>query len=490
MYKSMLKRSWLSITRKTSRTIILIALLFIMANLMLATIAIQRVVAENTAHAKASLSGIVYLQPDMNKAREEAMQNPSTSPGGGFRIQVRRPHIPLSTVLGIADNPYVKDLTYQVNASANASDFEPIDQTANLPPGAGLHIGGPMGRGNISILGINAYDFISDVENGSMSITSGQAFDESSSASAIIPYDLADQNSLKVGDTITLATTAEDSKEITLTIIGIYDTTSEMTNPNLLYMNVATAADFLLADDYKDGSYSVNNIKYFLTSAEYKDAFLAETAAKYPNLEADGLLLNIDTAAYEHMAGPIESVGSFAAVILLLVVIASIVIITLIITINIKDRRYEMGVLMSLGCDKTHLLGQTLTELLLVGTVAFALSILPSTFLARAMGSGLLAQQIAKEEQSARERPTRGMMGSGGPITTQGVARGSSGGPVSFFAQPRSDVAVIDKIDITPSVNDYLPLFISGYIIIIFALIIPTANILRFQPKIILTGKE
>ena len=40
MFKNMIKRSWLSTIRKPSRGIILISILFVMANLMLATIAI------------------------------------------------------------------------------------------------------------------------------------------------------------------------------------------------------------------------------------------------------------------------------------------------------------------------------------------------------------------------------------------------------------------------------------------------------------------
>lgn len=491
MFKSMLKRSWLSITRKASRTIILIVILFVMANLMLATIAIQRAVAESTDYAKSSLGGIVYLQPDMEKIREEAMKNAQQQNGGmGMRIQFKRPNIPLETVMSIADSQYVKDLTYSINSSANANSFEPIDNTADLPEGANLRIGGPFARGDISITGINAYDFISDVENGTMSLTDGTAFDESTENGVIIPYDLAQQNDLKVGDQITLATTAETPTQITLNIVGIYDSTSEMPNQNTLYMNVETAALFLLEEDLENGSYGVNNVKFFLVSAEYKDAFLAEANAKYPNLADNNLILNIDTAAYDQMAGPIESVGSFAAVMLLVVIVASVFIIALIITISVKDRRYEMGVLMSLGATKKNILGQNLTELFIIGTAAFALSILPSAFLARAMGNGLLEQQITSSQQNQAGTPTRGMMGGG--MTVQGGGPSGSGGPINIMGgNPfRSDIETIDEINVTPSANDYLILFLAGYGIIILALIIPTVDILRFQPKIILTGKE
>jgi len=487
----MLKRSWLSIQRKLSRTIILIVIFFVMANLMLATIAIQRAVAESTTYAKASLGGMVYLQPDMEKVREQAMQNAQQQNGGmGIRVSFRPPNIPLETVQDIANSQYVKDLTYSLSSSANAVSFQLVQtEEQQLRAEGSLRVGGPMGRGDTAISGINAFDFIAEVEAGTMSISDGEAFDESTVSGAIISYDLADTNNLKVGDQITLATTADTPTEITLTLVGIYDSTTELRNPNIIYTNVETATQFLLEEDLENGSYGVNNVKFFLTSTEHKDAFLAEANAKYPNLADDNLTLNTDTAAYEQMAGPIEGVGNFSAVMLLIVIVASVATVSLIVTISIKDRRYEMGVLMSLGATKKNILGQNLTELLIVGTAAFALSIMPSAFLARAMGNGLLEQQIASSQQNQTGLPSRGMMG-GGMTTVQGgnfigaPINITGGGPI------RSDVQAIDEIDVNPDAGDYLILFLAGYGIIIFALILPTTNILRFQPKIILTGKE
>jgi len=59
MFKNMLKRSWLSIRRKPSRSAILIVILIVMANMLLATVAIKNSVAKSTQYAKEQIGGTV-----------------------------------------------------------------------------------------------------------------------------------------------------------------------------------------------------------------------------------------------------------------------------------------------------------------------------------------------------------------------------------------------------------------------------------------------
>ena len=100
------------------------------------------------------------------------------------------------------------------------------------------------------------------------------------------------------------------------------------------------------------------------------------------------------------MVEPIEQVGSFANIILWAVVIASILIISLIVVLNVKDRRYEIGVLMSLGASKLNIAGQILTELLIVGTIGFILSIGTSGMIASTLGDNLLKSQLESSQQT------------------------------------------------------------------------------------------
>lgn len=487
MLKNMFKRSWLSIARKPSRAAILGLILFVMANLVLASIAIKGAVNESMSYAKSSLGGTVYLQPDISQIRQQFQPGEGTERTPGQVMQFTRPEIKVSTVKDLADSSYVKDYTYSVNAQAKTSGFTPVEeQTGGSGGGIRRIMGGDSNDatlgGDVTISGVNSYAFINQVEAGTMKLSSGTYFDESTDNKVIISYDLADSNSIKVGDSITLQNVYTE-KSYTVEVIGIYDLTEENgfgSSSNQMYMNVSTAAQFMSESTYNNGDYAVSNVRFMLNNPEDADTFITEANQKVPALADDNLTLSIDTLAYEQMVGPIESVGSFASTILWIVIIASVAIITLIVAINVKDRHYEMGVLLSLGASKANVIGQTLVELLIVGTLAFAVSTITGTLLASSMSQNLLDSQIAAnktQEENNFGRP--GAMPGG---------RGMGGG--FFGARMNSNVETISEININATPADYLILFAIGYGIIIVSLLLPSWNIVKYQPKTILSGKE
>jgi putative ABC transport system permease protein len=143
----------------------------------------------------------------------------------------------------------------------------------------------------------------------------------------------------------------------------------------------------------------------------------------------------------------------------------------LIVVINVKDRRYEMGVLLSLGARRSNILGQIFVELVLVGTLGFALSLGTSGLVAQGLGDSLLAGQLASESVQETE-------------VTAGPERMMRG------AQAQSNASAIKDIDVQAGMLEYLTLFGAGYLILLVAMILPSVNILRYQPKEILSGKE
>lgn len=484
----MIKRSWLSIIRKPGKAVLIGLILFAMANLVLASSAIKGAVAESMSYAKSTLGGTVYLQADIEKLRSQ-IQSQGGSITPGERPQIVRPTINVSTVKSIADSSLVKDFSYSINTQAKASGFTPIETQTSGPGGMRMFGGGEQSEtqleSDITISGVNAYAFISSVENDTMKLTDGTYFDETTNDQTIISYDLATSNNLKVGDTISLQN-VYDSTTHQLTIIGIYELTEEQQfgNPeNTLYMNTETAAKFMSSEQYNSGDYSVQNVRFELNSPEQADAFITEAKNKFPNLESDNLSLSIDTSAYEQMVGPIESVGKFASTIFWIVIIASVAIVTLIVMINVKDRRYEMGVLLSLGASKINVTAQILCELLIVGTIAFLISIGTGTLVARSVSQGLLDNQLAMSQQQSENN-----FGRPGASTRAGGPQMGMGG--GFGQGSRSNVEAIKSIDVNATPADYALLFIVGYSIIILALALPAWNIVKYQPKTILAGKE
>ena len=507
MFGNMLKRSWLSIRRKLGRTIVLTLIFFMMANLVLAAITIKSAVAAQMDYAKSTLGGTVTIQADMDAIRES--QREEIENGGDRREmfgRMVRPQIDVETANKIASySEYVKDYSYEVSAAANAGDLEVVESSNDMPGGGP---GGMPGRGfgsssddatldrDITISGINAYAYISAVKNESMTIKDGTYFDEDSTDSALISYEFAELNSLSVGDKFKIKNIYTEA-DIELTVIGIYDISEAQANANTVYMNTETAAKFLSEDDYNDGNYDVSNASFYMLNSDKAEEFVEKINADFAELAENNLEIAVDTSEYDAMSGPIESVGSFATTILIIVIIAAVIIITLIVTLNVRDRRYEMGVLLSLGAHKRNVVAQIATELVIVGTLGFALASASGTFLAKAMGQSIIDSQTASSQQQSERnfgRPGARMSGRGGaPSMPSGSdemqqQRGDDAKNMKQMMAANRNTKV--ELDINATPMDFLLLFVTGYLVIILALILPAVNIMRYQPKEILAGKE
>ncbi|MCA9338591.1 ABC transporter permease [Candidatus Saccharibacteria bacterium] len=508
-----------------------------MANMLLATVAIKNSVDKSMDYAKEKLGAVVYLQPDTETLRAEAEKARKTasesSDATAAPTTFTVPTISETLASSVAKSQYIKDYTYSVVASGNADGFTAVqtaqnererefqnsfnnaknqiqDQVNNFnserdkfnseqessgsSSGEGRRMSGgarpnfnfnfnanftdpSLSRGDMTVQGINSFNFVSDVENGNMKITSGKAFDESTKNGVVISSQLADGASLKVGSTIKFKTVT-DEKELSFTVVGIYTTSTEDFNYNTVYTNIDGAKQFMTADQLS--KLSLQNVRYYLNSASDKDAFLAAAAQQFPEIKKTNLKLDIDDTAYKTMVGPIESVGSFAVTILWIVIVAAVAIITLIVVINIKDRQYEMGVLMSVGAKRMSILGQIFIELAAVGTIAFVLSLGTGQLLAQKMGEGLLQQQISSETSKTTDTET----GPGEGRGLNAMRRFAPGG------QAASSVKQIDKIDVSAGAKEYATIFGLGYLILLVAMVLPSVNILRYQPKSILSGKE
>ncbi len=501
MFKNMLKRSWLSIRRKLGRTVVMTLIFFMMANLVLAAITIKTAVATQMDYAKSTLGGTVSIQADMDAIREQQKEKiDSGTDRKELFGEMSRPKIDVETANKIASySDYVKDYSYEVSASANSDNLEVVEsETPSFGPG---NMPGFMGSSksdddaeldkDITISGVNAYAYISAVKNETMTIKDGTYFDESTDGSAMISYEFAELNDLKVGDKFEIKNVYTE-KSIELTIVGIYDTSEERADANTIYMNTATAAKFLKDDDYNDGNYDVSNANFYMLNSDKAEEFVEKIKNDFPALAENNLKIAVDTSEYDAMSGSIESVGSFATTILIIVIVAAIIIVTLIVTLNVRDRRYEMGVLLSLGAHKRNVVAQIATELIIVGTLGFALASVSGTFLAKSMGQSILeSQTTASNQQSEKNfgRPGASMSGKGNMPSMPNMPDGGNASKnmkEKMFEGRETKV----ELDINATPIDFLLLFVTGYLVIILALIVPSVNIMRYQPKEILAGKE
>lgn len=492
MNKNMFKRAWLSIYRKPSKSIVLMLIMFVMANLVLASLVIKNGVEEQIKYAKETIGSDVYLTADMSSLIQPGMMGQNREEGSSNMESmesmessgsaISRPELYINMVLDISNSSYVRDLYYRTSASANGYDIEAYDSGSSFSMGGSRPT---MNMGDFTITGINTMAYSDEISNNILSLYTdeddnfGSWVDETSTNQVNISYELADANGLSIGSVISLENIYTE-EVIEYEVIGIFISTTSGYE-NYMYMNIESSSSLLSEIDYNDGNYSVSSAIYYLNSPDDFEAFTADVNSVY-DLEELSLSLDIDTDAYDQMAGPIEQVGSFADTILIAVVIASVFIISLMINNSIKDRKYEMGVLMSLGAPKANIITQIFIELAAVTTIGFVLSIGTSYFLAESLSSSILESQLTTETESADQfnRP--------GVTSGSGMGQSNSGG--NGLIGSTSDVDVIDEISIEINPMDYIYLFLIGYLIAFISMVIPSVNIVKYEPKTILTGRQ
>ncbi|AWM15723.1 ABC transporter permease [Bacillus inaquosorum] len=483
-----IKRAFWNMKAKKGKTLLQLFVFTVICVFVLSGLTIQSAAQKSSELARQELGGSVTLQVDRQKQMEKQQDS-------GEKRSFESTPIKVSDANKLATLDHVKSYNYTTSASANAGNFDAIESSSssdssssssssNAKNSQGGGQGGPqMVQADLSIEGVISTALVDDFSDGNSKITDGRAITKSDVGKkvTVINETLAEENDLSVGDSITIESATDEDTTVKLKIVGIYKTTSSgddqaqnfsFLNPyNKLYTPyTATAA--LKGDDYKN---TIDSAVYYMDDAKNIDAFVK--AAKKTAIDFDTFTLNTNDQLYQQMVGPIENVASFSKNVVYLVSVAGAVILGLIVMMSIRERKYEMGVLMAIGEKRWKLIGQFLTEILIVAVIAIGIASLTGNLVANQLGNQLLSQQISSSTDSTQT--ASGQMPGGG---------GGMGG--GMFGHSSANVDVIDSLNVAVSMNDMLVLGGIGIFIAIIATLLPSISVLRLHPKTILTKQE
>ncbi len=473
----MFKRAWLSTVKNRARSLILVVLLFVIANLVLASISVKSATNEAMDLARQNLGAELTLSVDktsimeeMRKLMEETGERPNME-----ELNASLGSITSDIAYEIADSEYVIDYNFSLNQSAEAVDFVALESSSNF------NIGPNSGSGEtndddftvpttVTLVGTNNASLLSEFgEDGNVLTDDSTYFTGGDTNVAIISYDLSFENDLRIGDTVTVSL---EENEITLSIVGLFQNDETISGvrgntSNQIYVPINDI--FTLTDTNPDEGYTLTSATYYLNDPLNVDAFISEQTTSVEDI-ADGLLKFNDTE-YDSITEPIQQVGSFSNIILIVVVVASVLILTLLVVNTLKDRKYEIGVLMSLGEEKGKIILQYVVELILIATLAFTLSIATANQVSSYLGDTILEMQIEDLEETGE--------------TTFGAGRFGGG-----MTNINTDVNYVDEINVEVGINDFFITLGVGLGIVILSSIGPSVYITRFQPKKIFSSRN
>jgi putative ABC transport system permease protein len=174
------------------------------------------------------------------------------------------------------------------------------------------------------------------------------------------------------------------------------------------------------------------------------------------------------------MMEPIENVASFSMMAIYIVAIAGAIILTLLMTLAIRERMYETGVLLSMGEGKVKVIAQYVTEVLLIAILAFGLSVFTGQFVAQNIGDKLVQREVKVAQEQGVNGNNQG--GQFGRLMQQRFRSGANG-----------NIQPIESINVQVSSSEVGKMVGAGLLIIILGTILPASSIMRYKPKTILT---
>lgn len=483
----MIKNAFLSLKKNIGKTILLFVIIVVITNLVIAGLSIQSATQKSMDQIRSSLGNDVTLSVDfrnMMKNREpgEAVSNETS----------------LTTTMAdsLKNLKYVESYNYQISTSAdsdsisaveNESDNSNNQQDTNKPNDQSEQA---SNQGDFTISANTTTEYLDSFTNSNYTLTDGRLLtsDDANTNNCVIETNLASDNDLSVGDTFTITTTVNDETIIQeLTIVGIYEiqSTNEIggahfNNPvNTIY------TDLSVGQTLTGSSENITSAIYHLDDPENAEAFVG-LAKKKSDIDFDAFSLDANDRLYQQNASSLESMQSFAKMFVWIVVIAGSAILCLILALTIRNRYYEIGVLLSLGQSKVKIIAQQLIEIGLIAVVAFVISLGTGQLTSHYMGNML----ESSSSSNVMQMDQKGNQPNDNQNQTDSSQQKNNTQTKENFLGNMMQGPSNQELDVSITGENVIQLAGVTVAICIVSIAVPVAYVLRLTPRQILSRKE
>jgi putative ABC transport system permease protein len=476
-----------SLVRRPAKTAMLFVILFIVFSLIFTGFIIQNSITRSKEYIRSQIGSAVEYRMDFTTFMQE-----NQGQGGRPSQMESVPALSLSVAEKIAQNPYVKSYYITESANVNSSAADPAqtqDTTGNFQ----------RNFSDFTLSGTNHADPL-DFVLGNVQLASGRIFNEddlsSGNAVVIISQDVATENNLRVGDTIPLARVAptrpndngggpggnQDSNtsdtaatattdETEYEIIGIYKAVEDSFSVNTIY----TSNDVVEALNGTTGSDSISgSIVSLLDSPDHVPAFKAEAS---PLLTSKYHILYSDDSEYTQLTKPLNLISFITSILITVVFIAGAAIIMALVTIFVRDRKFEIGLLLSSGEGRLKIIGQFVFEILIISVAAFLVSAVFSSIASRGVSSWIVDNELLSQSSLINTS------------TSTDITNNMGGQFRNFMQNTTSIYGAVDMQDVADKFNVAVNgaviwrLMLASIGLILFGSSIPLIIIMGYKPR-------
>jgi|GEM_PF-213335 ABC-type transport system, involved in lipoprotein release, permease component len=531
-----------SIVRAKGRNILIgiIALVIAAASCVSLSISSSADKLEKQGIADSKITATIGIDPEYMQSQME--QQRGNQGGMGSLFSMTDP-LPLSDLEKYSKSGTVEDFYYSMSASLNASgDLLPYGETAqNVDQSEQSADTGTSGRGGNSGFGgggnatggfiigsFNNSDFTLSAYSSEQAMKSfftgetkmvedkGSIDDLAEENTAVISKSLATYNNLDIGSEMVLQNPNNSAETYTLKIVGLYaaESAEETGGMPMASMNPAntiiTSPDTLngIAEKSKETAVEYTNPRggtatselaprmsatYVLANAEALETFNADI--KRLGLAEGYKATSSDIETAEKKLVPLQNLKKFAGILLLVVLLVGAVVLFIINMFNIRERKYEVGVMTAMGIKKGKVALQFMLELLIVSTLAVIVGTGIGAVASQPVSNELMKGQIAATLSETIESDQAFGRPGGGGGQPQRIGGAGGGIRIQLPGQAAAEVseedyqAVADKFVSRPDTVVFARLIGITALITLISSLAGIMFIMRYNPLKILSER-
>lgn len=279
------------------------------------------------------------------------------------------------------DSQYVKEYYYSIHIGVNGKGIENVSMDLGNNNNTPMPQRGNQGQfrntnsSDFTLIGYSSLSAMEEFVEGQYQISDGAIDSILENKNCVINSELASLNNIQVNDTITLLDPNDETKTLVLTVVGIYEETSNSSeamnmftnSANQIITNTNVVNDFASQDE---AIQSMTTPTFVLTSQDVVEKFEAELTEKGLS-EYLSVSTNLDQI--ENATNTISNISHFVTLFLIITLVIGGIVLFIINIINIRERKYEIGVLRIIGMKKKRVAFQFMSELMIVSFVALVI---------------------------------------------------------------------------------------------------------------------
>ena len=502
------KRAKTSIFRSPGKSVILLILVFMLGTIIAGALAVEGAVANTEENLRRNMPAVVSIGIDEQQVMEyiRSSAEPGMSSITGLTVDLIR---------SIGALPYVRDFNYSIEAWLMSFDLDSyIPNIESLPAGLlddRLSAFDIVGLSSTNLIPLN--EGVIELVDGRM-LSEAEITTPSEITPVLVSETFAQLNQLSVGSVFTLSSkipqdggSGSSNSEMWLEenlldyahyefeIVGLFDPVLEATDSDTGMIivgqsihNQIYAPNWFAEEADRFWTSAMSNQEeaeieepaitsvFILEDPREIEAFRKAVEPMLPDF------IGIDdlTNTFEAISTSMSTLLEIADWILWIAIGATFLILSLLLTLFLRDRRYEMGIYLALGEKKGKVISQVLLEVLAISVVGISIAVFAGTAL-----SANFSRMMLQNELTA-EAPPIGAGGGGGSVMMLSIPGSSSLDALGFDKEALSVEEMMDAFDLSLNGETILLFYTIGLVAVMVSTLIPIAYITKLSPKKIL----